>query len=93
MIITKNNFGGLTMKKKLDEDNVKKFSDFSNKSWLFENDTQIINVADSALKLMKGEATKIEVKDILYGDPWQTWRIVIDNNDKFYLLKTSKELK
>jgi hypothetical protein len=42
---------------------------------------------------MKGEATKIEVKDILYGDPWQTWRIIIDNDDKFYLLKTSKELK
>jgi hypothetical protein len=81
------------MKKKLDENNVKKFSDFSNKSWLFENDTQIINVADSALKLMKGETTKIEVKEILYGDPWQTWRIIIDNNDKIYLLKTSKELK
>jgi squalene cyclase len=81
------------MKKKLDENNVKKFSDFSNKSWLFENDTQTINVADSALKLMKNEATKIEVKEILYGDPWQTWRIIIDNDDKFYLLKTSKELK
>jgi hypothetical protein len=81
------------MKKKIDGENVKKFSDFSNKSWIMENDSQTINVADSALKLMKGEADTIEVKDILHGDPWQTWRIVIDNNDKLYLLKTSRELK
>jgi hypothetical protein len=81
------------MKKKVDGENVKKFSDFSNQSWIIETDGKIINVADSALKLMKGEGDKIEVKDILHGDPWQTWRLVIDNNDKLYLLKTSRELK
>jgi hypothetical protein len=81
------------MKKKIDGENVKKFSDFSNKSWIIETDGNIINVADSALKLMKGEGDKIEVKDILYGDHWQTWRLVIDNSDKLYLLKTSRELK
>ena len=81
------------MKKKLNDENVKKFSDFSNKSWLVENDSQIINVADSALQLMKGEVTKIEVKEILHGDPWQTWRIIIDKNDNIFLLKTSRELK
>ncbi|MDR2784756.1 MAG: hypothetical protein LBB83_02460 [Treponema sp.] len=81
------------MKKNVDGENVKKFSDFSNKSWIMETDGKIINVADSALKLMKGEGNKIEFKDILHGDPWQTWRLVIDNNDKLYLLKTSRELK
>ena len=81
------------MKKKIENENVRKFSDFSNKSWLVENDGQTINVAESALKLMKGESSKIEVKEILHGDPWQTWRIIIDQNDKLFLLKTSRELK
>jgi hypothetical protein len=81
------------MKKKLDNENVKKFSDLSNKSWLVENDGKTINTAESALNLMKGEGSKIEVKEILHGDPWQTWRIIIDQNDKVFLLKTSRELK
>jgi hypothetical protein len=55
------------MKKKVDGENVNKFSDFSNKSWIMETDGQTINVADSALKLMKGEGNKIEFKDILHG--------------------------
>jgi hypothetical protein len=42
---------------------------------------------------MKGEISKIEVKEILHGDPWQTWKIVIDQNDNIFLLKTSRELK
>ena len=81
------------MKKKVENENVKKFSDFSNKSWLIENGGQTINTAESALQLMSGEGLKIEVKEILHGDPWQTWRIIIDRNDKIFLLKTSRELK
>jgi hypothetical protein len=57
------------MKKKIENENVRTFSDFSNRSWLVEKNGQIINVAESALKLMKGESSKIEVKEILHGDP------------------------
>ena len=64
--------GGLTMKKKIDNENGRTFWDFSNKSWIVGNDGQTINIAESALKLMKGEGSKIEVKEILHGDPWQT---------------------
>jgi hypothetical protein len=81
------------MKKKITDENVKQFSDLSNMSWITENDGKVINVGDTALKLMKGEGQKIEVKEILYSDTWQTWRIVIDQTDKIYLIKTSRELK
>jgi hypothetical protein len=79
------------MKKKINDDNLKKFSDYSNKSWVIEDKT--IKTGDSALKIMSGVVETIEVKDILYGDPWQTFCIVIDQNEKVFLLKTSRELK
>jgi hypothetical protein len=78
------------MKVKKDE-NVKTFFDWANKSWVIEDKT--IRAGDTALNVMKGECATIEVKDILYGDQYKTWILVIDNADKIYLLKTSKELK
>lgn len=78
------------MKNKKDE-NVKTFSDWANKSWIKEDKT--IKTGDTALKIMSGESQSIEVKDILYGDQYKTWILVIDTNEKIYLLKTSKELK
>jgi hypothetical protein len=79
------------MKKKINDENLKKFSDLSNKSWVMEDKT--ITTGDTALKIMSGEVQTIQAKDILYGDPWQTFRIVIDQTDKVFLLKASRELK
>jgi hypothetical protein len=78
------------MKNKKDE-NVKTFFDWAWKSWIKEDQT--IKVGDTALKIMSGDCETIEVKDILYGDQYKTWILVVNNNDKIYLLKTSKELK
>jgi archaellum component FlaF (FlaF/FlaG flagellin family) len=72
-------------------ENGKTFSDFTNKSWFMDGNN--VKVGDSFQKIMSGESTTIEVKEILYGDQFQTWRIVIDKTDKTYLLKTSRELK
>jgi hypothetical protein len=78
------------MKAKKDE-NVKTFFDWAWKSWIKEDKT--IKVGETALKIMSGECVSIEVKEVLYGDQFKTWILVIDNADKIYLLKTSKELK
>ena len=79
------------MKKKITDENIKKFSDLSNKAWIAEANS--IKVGDSALKIMKGESETIAIKDIFFGEPWQTFRIVIDQQDKVFLLKSARELK
>ena len=76
-------------KKKVE--NVKTFSDFTNKSWFMDGDN--IKVGESISKILAGECQTLEVKDILFGEQFQTWRIVIDKTDKIYLLKSSRELK
>lgn len=78
------------MKKNRDE-NVKTFFDWTHKSWLREENK--IKVGDTALKIMGGGGDTLEVKEILYGDQYKTWVLVIDTADKTYLLKTSRELK
>ena len=72
-------------------ENGKTFSDLTNKSWFMDGDN--IKVGDSFQKIMSGESKTIEVKEILYGEQFQTWRIVVDKTDRIYLLKTSRELK
>jgi hypothetical protein len=72
-------------------ENVNTFSDWANRSWIIEDKT--IKTGDTALKVMKGECETIQIKDILYGDQYRTWILVIDTSEKIYLLKTSKELK
>jgi hypothetical protein len=72
-------------------ENVKTFFDWTNKSWVIEDKT--IKTGETALKVIKGECETIQVKDVLYGDQYRTWILVIDTGDKIYLLKTSKELK
>jgi len=76
-------------KKKIE--NQKTFSDFTNKSWFMDKDN--VKVGESISKILAGECQTIEVKDILFGEQFQTWRIVVDKTDKIYLLKTSRELK
>ena len=78
-------------KKKVGNENEKTFSDLTNKSWFKEGET--IKVGDSFPQIMTGDSQTIEVKEILIGNPYQTWKVVIDNNDKVHLLKSSRELK
>ena len=78
------------MGKTLNE-NQKKFTDLIQKHWY--TDGQKIKVGNSPLEMMSGKATIIEVKEILDGDISKTWKIVVDKDDKIYLLKAAKELK
>jgi len=78
-------------KKKIQNENEKTFSDFTNLSWYKEDDT--IKIGKSFPDIMKGDFQTIIVKEIFTGNQYQTWKIVIDKEDLIYLLKTSKELK
>jgi hypothetical protein len=55
-------------------------------------DGRNIKVGDSFAKIMQNDFTILEVKEILHGSPVRTWKIVITKDDKFNLLKTSREL-
>jgi hypothetical protein len=79
------------MKKKLDE-NIKTFSDFSNKSWLIDDENNI-RVADKVQKIISGEHETLNIKEILHGNPYQTFKMVFTVDGGVYLLKTSRELK
>ena len=78
-------------KKKTVNENENTFSDLTNLSWFREGDT--VKVGENFPKIMKGEFHTIEIKEILSGSQYQTWKIVIDKNDKVHLLKSSRELK
>ena len=79
------------MKNKTKVENQKLFSDFTNQSWFREGDN--IKVGKDFSKIMSGESQTLEVKEILEGEQYQTWKIVITKDDKIHLLKTSRELK
>jgi hypothetical protein len=79
-------------KAKEQNENIKTFSDYQVKSW-FLDENKNIKVGDNISKIMSGECLTLEVKEVLHGDPYKTFRIVIDKDDKVYLLKTSRELK
>ena len=70
-------------KKKVE--NVKTFSDLTNKSWFMDKDN--VKVGESISEILAGEYQTLEVKDILFGEQFQTWRIAVDKTDKIYLLK------
>ena len=72
-------------------ENEKTFSDLTIKSWFRDGDN--IKVGDSFPKIMAGEFQNLEVKEVLFGNPYQTWKIVITKDDKIHLLKSSRELK
>ena len=81
------------MKNKLElNENIKTFSDFQVKSW-FLDENKNIKVGDNISKIMSGDCLTLEVKEVLHGDPYKTFRIVITTDEKIYLLKTSRELK
>jgi len=78
-------------KKKTVNENEKTFSDLTNLVWFRDGDD--VKVGENLPKIMKGEIHTLDVKEILSGSQYQTWKIVIDKNDKIYLLKSSRELK
>jgi hypothetical protein len=81
------------MKKTKDTDEtVKSFEDYSFKSWFTDGDTKI-KVGDDFPSIMKGEAEILEVKETIIGHLHNTFRIVITEDNKIYLLKLSRELK
>jgi len=81
----------MNSKKKVQPENVKTFSDLTNKSWFKDGDS--IKVGDSFQKIMAGEFEALEVKETLVGNQFQTWIVVITKDDKIHILKSSKELK
>lgn len=78
------------MAKKQNE-NQKTYSDLTNKMWFTDSDK--IKIGESMAEILSGKVKIIDVKEILVGETYQTWKIVIDKSDKIYLLKTSRELK
>ena len=72
-------------------ENQKTFADITNLSWYI--DGKNIKVGDSFQKIMSGDSHTLEVKEILIGEHYQTWKLVITTDDKIYLLKSSRELK
>jgi hypothetical protein len=78
-------------KKKTVNENERSFSDLTNKSWFMDGEN--IRIGENLSKIMTGESVSLIVKEILPGNPYQTWKIVIDKNDKIHLLKSSRELK
>jgi len=79
--------------KKVQSENVKTYSDLTNKSWYFADKESKIKIGNNFSEIQEGKVSVIEVKEILFGQNFQTWKIVIDKEDKIYLLKTSRELK
>ena len=80
-------------RKQTADENVKKFKDLTNKSWLTETDGKSVKVGDSAGKIMAGECETLAIRETLYGDPINSWRIIITIDGNIILLKTSRELK
>ncbi|MCL2293526.1 MAG: hypothetical protein FWC36_01465 [Spirochaetes bacterium] len=76
---------------KTKNENQKTFSDLTNKSWFQDGNT--IKVGDSFQKIISSEFQLLDVKEVLVGDPFSTWKIIITTDDKIHLLKSSRELK
>jgi len=72
-------------------DSQKTFLVLTDKMWF--TDKNKIKVGKSMSEILSGETQTIDIKEILVGENYKTWTIVIDMEDKYYLLKTSKELK
>jgi hypothetical protein len=70
----------------------KTFVDRTFSSWFLEDD-ETMRVGKTLAEIMKGECETLEVRDIFYGDPSNTWRIIITTDDQIHLLKSSRQLK
>jgi hypothetical protein len=79
-------------KVKTTEENVKMFSDLQPKSWFLDKEKNI-KVVDNISDIESGNYLTLQVKELLHGEPYKTFIIVITTDEKVYLLKSSKELK
>jgi hypothetical protein len=77
--------------KKSTNENEKTFFDVTVKSWFMDGEN--IKVGDNIQKIMSNDFQTLEVKELLNGDVYKTWKFVITKDDKIYLFKTSRELK
>ena len=78
-------------KNKGTDENAKVFRDHSLRSWYTDGDN--IKVGDSLANIMRNESETLEVKEIIYGDSHNTFKIVVTTDEKIHLLKTSRECK
>ena len=69
----------------------KTFLVLTDKLWFI--DKEQIKVGKSMSEILSGVNQEIDIKEILVGENYKTWTIVIDTEDKMFLLKTSKQLK
>ena len=74
-----------------EEQEPRTFSILTGKPWF--TDGKKIKVGESMSEIMNGKIMILNVREILEGDIFKTWKIVITTDDNIYLLKTSKELK
>ena len=70
--------------------NRKSFLILTDKLWFI--DKEKIKVGESMSEIMSGETLTINIKEILVGENFKTWTLIIDKEGKIYLLKTSKKL-
>ena len=80
------------MKKNKDDENIKSFSDYQNKSW-FIDENKNIKTGISIQEIMSGNCETVQVKEFLHSNPYPTFRIVINPENQIFLFKTSRELK
>jgi hypothetical protein len=73
------------------ENQKKTFLVLTDKLWF--TDGHKIKVGESMSEIMSGKVKIIDIKEILVGENYNTWKIIVDKEDKIYLLKTSRELK
>ena len=69
----------------------KTFTDWTSKVWFQDEDDGTIKVGESMAMIMKGDCDLLEVREIHYGEPSNTWRIVITTDDRIHLLKSAKQ--
>jgi len=74
-------------------ENVKKFQDMTNSSWLMETNGKSIRIAENAAKIISGDCKTIAIKEMLVGEQRKTWRIVNTADGNTILLLSSRELK
>ena len=76
---------------KTTDENQKTFFDLTRKLWFI--DDKKIRVGENMSELLSGKSQFLDVKEVLTGDPIQTWKIVITTDDKIHILKSSREIK
>ena len=72
-------------------ENQKTFSDLTRKLWF--TDGKKIKVGENLPEILSGKFQTLDIKEVLVGDEFQTWKIIITTDDKIHILKSSREMK